>query len=290
MPRVISSRSHDSKAGFMLKMFEQKSCAWATSSRKAVILIFVACSQFSLLAQQTVVIKSMERSPIPFVGCKSDGQVGPLNAPTGKNKVVSIAPEVARQVAYYKAEQGFGVVAPRGWYCFGTYGSNGNNLYISPQPIDAALLFSDKWAGFTGPAIQLSGESGDTSGRFGVARMIARVFPAYKKFVAQVIAENIEPPNDFPSGPYPEDKLTYKSKSVVEFETPAHADGLGTNSRLKKNTDPINGVVMLMDEAPDSMPDLVFLSVRLPSSLNGLTSAIIQLMKREAQNSVGQQR
>ncbi len=108
------------------------------------------------------------RSRVPFVGCKSDGQAGLLKPPTDKSKDVSIVPEVARQLAYYKAEQGFGVLAPRGWNCFGTYGSGGSNLYITPQPINPALLLSDKWTGFTGPAIQLSGEDGGTSGRFGV--------------------------------------------------------------------------------------------------------------------------
>ena len=208
--------------------------------------------------------------------------MGPLKAPTGKSKGVSIAPELARQFAYYQAEQGSGVLAPRGWNCFGTYGSNGNNLYISPQPIDAALLFSDKWAGFPGPVIQFSVEVGDTSGRFGVAAMIARVFPAYRKFLTQVIAEDIRPASTFPSGPHPKDKLVYKGKNIVEFETPANEDGLGTDSRLKKNTSPIRGVVILIEEEADSMPDSFSLSVRLPSNLNSLTPSIIQQTEWDA--------
>jgi hypothetical protein len=146
---------------------------------------------------------------------------------------VPIEAKAAARLAYYKAEaeDGFGVLAPRGWYCFGTYGSNGANLYVSPNPIrgDDVLLGKDGWTGFAGPAVQLSVESGGTSGRFGVARMMARVFPNRHEFVERVIAEGIEPASDFPSGSYPKDKLTYRGKELVEFATPAETEGWGRN-------------------------------------------------------------
>jgi hypothetical protein len=72
--------------------------------------------------------KQVHRSELPFVGCKSDGQSGPLRAPKGKSKVLPIGKETAQRLAYYKAEQGFSVLAPRGWYCFETYGSGGAAL------------------------------------------------------------------------------------------------------------------------------------------------------------------
>jgi hypothetical protein len=156
-------------------------------------------------------------------------------------------------------------------------------LYVSPDPITASHLFSSKWSDFTGPAIQLSVEDGGTSGRFGVAEIIARVFPAYKKFLAQVIEEDIQPASSFPTGPYSTDKLFYKAKNIVEFETPANASGLGTNSRLKKNAAPIRGVAILIEEPDDSMPSALSLSVRLP--LTRLTPAIIQQAERDAQQS-----
>jgi len=70
---------------------------------------------------------------------------------------------------------------------------------------------------FSGPAIQLSVAVGDTSGRFEVAQIIARVFPSHRNFVRDVIAEDIEPASNFPFGPFPKDKLTYKSKELVEY-------------------------------------------------------------------------
>ncbi len=42
---------------------------------------------------------------VPFVGCKSDGQVGPQDAPTGKPQIITISPQLAQTVAYYKAQE-----------------------------------------------------------------------------------------------------------------------------------------------------------------------------------------
>lgn len=233
-----------------------------------VFIALISCVEPLLFAQ----------TKVPFVGCKADGQVGPLEAPKGKDKAVHMAPEVAQQLAYYKAGYGDGVLAPRSWYCFETYGSNGSSLYVSSQPINAASLFSDSWEGFTGPVIQISNLVGDTSGRFRVAQIIARVFPSHKAFVRRVIAEGIKPADSFPYGSYPKDKLTYKGKELVEFLTPSETDGLGTSSRLKKNSDPISGVAILVGQTPD----LVHLSVRLPKELRELAPTITHQLECDA--------
>jgi len=86
------------------------------------------------------------------------------------------------------------------------------------------------------------------------------------------------PASDFPFGPYPNDKLVYKSNETVEFETPAMSEGLGTMSRLLPNADPIHGVKVLSGDTPD----LTSLSIRLPAKDNDLTSAIIQQTERYA--------
>lgn len=128
------------------------------------------------------------------------------------------------------------------------------------------------------PAIELARRYGGTSGRFGVAQIIARVFPARKNFISRVIAEGMEPASSFPFGPYPKDRLSYISKEAVEYETPAQTEGLGTNSRLRKNEFPIRGVAILT--GPD--PDVLLLSVRLPAHLNALVPAIVQQVERDA--------
>jgi hypothetical protein len=260
----------------MLKQILLPLCILSTSMGIALSVKPFLFTESKALAQPQKVA-----TPVPFVGCESDGQVGPVKAPTGKSKLVSISADTAKHLAYYKSEQGFGVLAPRGWSCIGVYGSNGYALYVSPERVTASTLFSSTWPGFTGPVIELVGETGDTSGRFSIARVIARVFPAQKSFVERVIAEGIEPASSFPVGPYPEDKLTYRSKRLVEYETPASAEGLGTNSRLKKNAYPIRGVAILIGDTPD----LMLLAVRLPPDLTDLASPIIQQLEGNPERS-----
>jgi hypothetical protein len=147
------------------------------------------CTQPSLPAQEEAVTASPQRTAVSvsFIGCASDGQVGPQEAPKGTSTSVPISLKEAHKLAYYRSAQGVGILAPRGWYCFGTYGSGGTALFVTPQPIDVTNMFSGGRSGFSGPAIEISHRSGDTSGRFDVAEMIARVFPAYKAFVTGVI-------------------------------------------------------------------------------------------------------
>jgi len=215
---------------------------------------------------------------VPFVGCASDGQVGPQAAPSGKSLAVQVPVALAQRLAYYKAEDGFGVLAPGGWHCFSTYGSDGSNLFVSPDAIDSATLLSVDWKGFTGPAIQISIAEGGTSGRFEVAKVIARVFPAYKQFAHNVIAEGIEPASDFPSGPYATDKLTYRGTNTVEFETPANAAGLGTDSRLLPNASPIDGVDLISGQDTD----LIQLSARVSAKDRDLIPLIVKQVESGA--------
>ncbi|MGC1782786.1 MAG: hypothetical protein WA708_09725 [Acidobacteriaceae bacterium] len=175
--------------------------------------------------------------------------------------------------AWYKSVKGPGVLGPRGWHCFGTYGSSGATLYLSPESLNSKLVFSDDWKGFAGPAIEISSMDGGTSGRFEVARNIARLFPSHIEFTHQVIAEGIEPANNFPYGPYPHDKLTYKTKTLVDFETAAHHEGLGTQSRLQANTEPIIGFVFLSAQ-PNDDPYDISLEIRLPADMAWLSPTI----------------
>ncbi|HEX8815152.1 MAG TPA: hypothetical protein VF753_06605 [Terriglobales bacterium] len=113
-----------------------------------------------------------------------------------------------------------------------------------------------------------------------MAKIAARVFPDRKAFVEKVIAEQSELASPFPFGPYPTDTLKYKSKNVLEFQTPANTDGLGTASRLQKNDRPISGVAILFGKGPN----LLQLSVRLSFETNDLTQFIIQQTEVEAAN------
>src|SRR5208282_4662295 len=264
--------------GHRAQKYNSAMCRAKRAAGSGVFLFaFLMCAH-GLLPAQVVTRSSNAVARVPFVGCESDGQGGAVKAPVGQSKTMAIPAEAAQRLAYYKAEEGIGVLAPRGWHCFGTYGSSGATLYVSPDPIKAADLFSTSWNGFAGPVIQISSVDGDTSGRFTVAKIIARVFPTHKAFVQAVIAEGIEPASSFPFGPYAGDTLKYRTKDIVEFLTPARTDGLGTASRLQKNDSPISGAAILFGKESN----LLQLSVRLPPQASDLAQFIIQQTEREA--------
>ncbi len=129
-----------------------------------------------------------------------------------------------------------------------------------------------------GPGIELLWRSGDTSGRFEVARVVARVFPARRDFVQRVIGEGIMPAGDFPFGAFPDDRLDYRDERIVEYETPANSDGIGMISRLQRAAvRQIRGVAILENQTPD----LLLLAVRLPSDTGVLTSAIVAQVEQQ---------
>ena len=109
-----------------------------------------------------------------------------------------------------------------------------------------------------------------------MAHVIARVFPSRRIFAERVATEGIDEPYVFQ--PYPKDVLAYKSAKIVEYQTPAQTDGLGTTFWLLENDKPISGVAMLVGDPPD----LVHLSVRLPPNLADLAPVIIQQVERDA--------
>ncbi len=219
------------------------------------------------------------QSSVPYIGCPGDGQTGPYAAGKGSPKLVNLPPAIADQPAWYEynGDAGhFGTLGPRGWNCFVTIGSNGWTLYVAPELLDSAkLLEHTNWKGFRGPAIQLSGSDGGTSGRFEVAKVVARVFPAHRDYARSIIAEGFGPASDYPFGPFPFDRLTYKGKDLVEFTTLAHRNGLGTMSWLLPSDQPIIGFALLTI-GPDVDTELLHLSIRLPPSLSFLAPALIK--------------
>ena len=146
------------------------------------------------------------------------------------------------------------------------------------MPLNSTDLFSDSWKGVPSYGIQLSESDGGTSGRFAVAEIIARVFPAHWSFVRQVTGEGIEPASSFPYGPYPTDKLIYKDKETVEYVTPPNTEGLGTQSYLAKDGDPINGVAILTGKDPD----LTKLAARLPPEMSDLLPVVIRQVEQDS--------
>src|SRR5689334_12953250 len=194
---------------------------------------------------------------VPFVPCKADGQIGPVDAPDKVEKFVNIDPALARKLAYYESSVAPGLLAPRGWHCFGVYGSSGSAFYVKPEPLDESHPFQ---AESTGRVIKIDYIEGESSGRVQVAQVIARVFPKHLDFVKRVV-DLFEP--EIAYSPYPTDKLTYRSDDLVEFVTPPNSRGLGTESFIKPNNESIEGFAMLQGPSPD----LLLLVVRLPPEM-----------------------
>lgn len=207
------------------------------------------------------------KAAIPFVGCASDGQLGPVAGPR-RGAAISVPRAAEGRLAYY-ASDALGVVAPRGWHCFGLYGSNGAILIVTPEPHGAAD-FLDRNVPLRGPAIQISLSNGGTSGRFAVADLIARLFPAYMSFARRAAAEDAG--YSLPAGPYRSDTLHRRSASEVGYTTPARREGLGTHTRLAANGVPIHGLVILH---PVDDWDAIELAVRLPRGQAGLAPLIV---------------
>ncbi len=208
---------------------------------------------------------------IPFVGCPAEGMSGPVAAPEGSAMSSSLSASIAGQLAHYAAD-GMEVLAPRGWHCIEIYGSGGAFLLVTPEAHSAAELQS--FRPLAGPVVELSYLNGWTSGRFDVARVLARLFPSRRAFVRQVIREGLEPARNFPFGPYPADRLTRLGADAVAFTTPPGRTGMGTAmDRLDADAMPVRGIAQLA-----SQDGVTLLDVRLPATSGPLTTAIIHCL------------
>jgi len=227
---------------------------------------------FGTMAFGSALAAHDDTAQVPVVACASDGQTGPIDPPDSLRPGPNVPRALDGRLAYYESDS-MGVFGPVGWHCFRTYGSSGESLFVTPDAHGSEFFFGASPKLLTGPAIQLGISYGGTSGRFSVAAVAARVFPVAKRFVNRVIAEGLELKKDFPSGPYPSDKLTRLSPTKIEFSTPAHRDGFGTHSWLEKNDAPIDGVLILSGDEDER--DLVQLNVRLGADMRDLISTIV---------------
>ena len=175
--------------------------------------------------------------PVPFVGCPGDGQIGPVDASETTGPAPWLAGDAASHLAYY-AFRSVGVLAPRSWRCFGLYGSDADILFVTPDPHGFEDLRADA-PKLQGPVVVIARHSGETTGRFEVAAVAARLFPAARHFVRKVIAENIVAASHFHFAPYKTDTVRRLSSTVAEFVTPPNRKGLGTSDRIAANDQPV---------------------------------------------------
>jgi hypothetical protein len=219
---------------------------------------------------------------VPFVGCRSSGQLGPRPAPKLRRTPL-VASNVARRLAYYVAFEGPGVLAPRHWHCFSVYGSNGSVLVVSPTMVGSADFFGGHHFSTKGDAVELSYDLGGTSGRWAVAEAIARYFPKYRNFIRRNFQGldagglDIGP---LPSGPYRHDSFSRRSDKLVRYTTPPLIKGAGTAWALAPSAQAVQGLSALVKDVGG--PDLLSLNVRLPDKTGVLTQAILRNAEQEA--------
>jgi hypothetical protein len=245
----------------------------------AVTALMYGCATVCGQSTADSATRSIKAVSIPFVGCPSFGQVEVLEAPTGTSEPVRIREQDGQSLAYYKSADGISVLAPRGWYCQGASGSSGAALFLGPTLIAHT---SSGWEGLGGAAMEVNDLKGESAGRYEIAELIARAFPAYRWFARRVW--DFDSP--LPYGPYPKDTLTYLGNAVVEYKTPARTEGLGNfHSWLGKNDLPITGAAILLLDSRHpvgDIPHLVLLSIRFPPDLARLAPAIVRYVEREA--------
>ena len=209
------------------------------------------------------------------MGCPGIGGADPepWPVPKGAPKVLPSATTVPpARIAYYRANNGPGVFAPRGWHCQAWGGSSGSFIIVTPTA-PAAIIPRE--------AVKASGviaiwSSGGTSGRFRVAEVSALLFPeVMADFIARVKAEGLPSPDFSKIKPFPQDQYTYLTPKMVEFTTPARQEGIGTGI-LVPSEDPVRGVVSLSPQGGRDA-DLLQFQIRLPPADDTLVQALVDL-------------
>lgn len=136
------------------------------------------------------------------MGCPAIGGADPdpSAAPNGAPKSLPSQPTIrAAGIAFYRAMDGPGVFAPRGWHCRTWHGSNGAFIIVTPTaPPETIPRESVKGQG----AMAIESQGG-TSGRFDVAEVSARIFPVVMAdFIARIKAEGFPSPDFSKIKPY----------------------------------------------------------------------------------------
>src|SRR5205809_6141928 len=224
-----------------------------------------------------------QQATVPFVGCPADGQMGPIEAPKGQPRVVSLGDVPAGAIAYYKGEQAPGVFAPAGWHCRVWYGSSGSGVLVTPTPIDTTHFMPPK---LVGPGVEMGLSFAGTSGKFSVASYASRLFPrVLARFVEGVKNEHLVPDSEFEPRQYARDSVANLDSVTAEFTTPPGVSGLGTAGLLAPSQDPIHGLAVI---APDpTEQEMAILRVRLGADMRKVEAAVLRLNRQCMQKTDG---
>lgn len=226
---------------------------------------------------------------VPFVACGATGQIGWEPSSQPQNSGIRLPARQAAQLAYFSAQEGIGLLGPKGWHCLGLIGSSGPILIVSPHELRQAFE-NDRTAEIErGPIVLWAFRSAHTSGRNEVCELIAPYFPQHIGFVNRVREIFDLPEDHFPSAPFPADVWSRKGVNTIIYRTPPQAEGLGTKLILKPSDLAIEGYVQIVEAQypPNKTPQVdgaVLLATRLPESLRPLAPLILKPVKPYASN------
>jgi len=187
-----------------------------------------------------------------------------------------VEPHAAQQLAYYQAAHSPGVFAPKAWTCRAWYGYSGSVLVVTPKPLQPPYFPLPM---ITGPAVTIETSNGSSSGRFHIAIVAEQLFPVFgSAFITQVKQEHLLPDSIFDARPDPDDQLNYLSDRFVEYTTPPNRTGVATDGLLQTSNLPVRGLSILTLSGQAGQADsLTEIRVRLPTALNAVAAAVMQL-------------
>jgi len=243
----------------------------------------IACRVvIALLALLSGAKANVDSSSVPFIGCRSDGQQGPIPAPRSQHRVeVQFDAHTAQQLAFYRAKFSPGVLARREWQCAGLLGSDDEFLLVAPH-LPPLKSFSTAYHHLTTAAVVAEHMFGGTSGRFGVADVLARFFPHQRTFVRALQLGDVSHTFHPVYHPYDADRLSRKADRLVEFVTPTFANCIGTTWWLRENGMPVRGALII--ERGGKELYLATVRVRMPDRLVDLAKPIISRFEESAKD------
>ena len=232
--------------------------------RRIIVFFALALAALPAFAQPVTAA-----STIPFVGCPSDSDGGPIT-PTGEPIIANIPEDIANKLALYVNVFNLAVLAPRGWKCSGGQAVVDNSISIYPpssSPHNTSVI-SIAHVAYTNR----------------IPNKYVLYFPTIMTMKAALneAAGWGQTPDQYIIKRYLSDRITYIDKTTIEFMTPANHVGLG------------NALLSNPDDTPVPVPLTIFgligynmtgdsyeetLAVELPESLSYLHAYIISFAK-----------
>jgi hypothetical protein len=95
------------------------------------------------------------------------------------------------------------------------------------------------------------------------------------EFIATIRQEHVISDSAWQAEPDPDDQIQYISDRLVQFITPAHRTGLGTDGMFETSDWAVTGLIILNLER--DVNSLTEVRVRLPPALTAVAATVVQL-------------